>query len=154
PIVDFLRQDDRTHWRYQTFGFGVTVAQLGYLVDGATLDGGYYSARTLPELTQSGIEQIDYALWLDGSGTTVRRILARADDFSLRWAFIREERYLPFLEQAGFRPKQILPGGVQVWENPSAPPLAADAMRFGSPDAAGLLWGTLPPLTLLSALAL
>ena len=87
----------------------------------------------------SGIEQIDYALWLDGSGTTVRRILARAGDLSLRWVFVRDLRYLPFLEQAGFRPKQLLPGDIQVWENPTAPPLAPEAMRFGPPDAAGLL---------------
>jgi hypothetical protein len=38
----------------------------------------------------------------------------------------------------------MLPGEIEVWENPAAPPVPAEALRFAAPDVAGILWGSLP----------
>lgn len=143
PIAQFMNSG-RTQWRYQTFGLGEESAQLGYLTTATTIDGAYYSARRLPELAGSGIGMLDAALWWDHSGHVLRRVLARANAYSIRWAFVAEPGYEPYLSDAGFRRSGTLPGGIDVWENAAAPPVAPAALRFGSPDAAGILWGTLP----------
>ena len=143
PIAEFMNAG-RTQWRYQTFGLGNEATALGYLTLAATVDGSYYSARRLPELTSSGIGNLDAVLWWDRSGGVLRRVLARADFYSIRWAFVGESRYDPYLAQAGFAPQGILTGGFEVWENAAAPPLAGEALHFTTPDVAGILWGSLP----------
>lgn len=152
-IAQFMNAG-RTQWRYQTFGVGHDAAQLGYLTTAATIDGTYYSARHLPELTSSGIGMLDAALWWDPSGRVLRRVLARADDYSIRWAFVAEPRYDRNLLEAGFARRSTLPGGIEVWENAAAPPVPAGALRFGTPDVAGILWGSLPLAAAILALGL
>lgn len=143
PIAEYLNAG-RTQWRYQTFGLGNDATELGYLTSAATIDGSYYSARRLPELTGSGIGNVDAALWWDPSGRVLRRVLARAGFYSIRWAFVGESRYNAYLAQAGFAPRGMLPGRIAVWENTGAPPVAAEALRFAAPNLAGILWGSLP----------
>ncbi len=152
PIVEYLNAG-RTQWRYQTFGFGNDSTAVAYQTRAATIDGSYFSARRLPELTGSGIGNLDAALWWDPSGRVLRRILARADFYSIRWAFSREPDYDPYLAEAGFASRGMLPGGIEVWENPAAPPVPAEALRFAAPDAAGILWGSLPLAFAILALA-
>jgi hypothetical protein len=143
PIVEYLNARG-PQWRYQTFGLGNDATALAYQTAATTIDGSYYSARRLPELTSSGIGNLDAALWWDPSGRVLRRVLARADFYSIRSAFVREPRYDPYLAEAGFAPRGILPGGIEVWDNPAAPPVPAAALRFAAPDVAGILWGSLP----------
>ena len=143
PIAQFMN-DGRTAWRYQTFGVGDPGAQLGTMTLATTIDGTYYTARRLPVLASSGIGMLDAALWWDPSGTVLRRALAAANQYSIRWAFVLDRHYAPYLNAAGFIPRERLPGGIEVWENPAAPPLPAAALRFGVPDLQGILWGTLP----------
>ena len=153
PIAQFMNAG-RSQWRYQTFGVGEESAQLGYLTTATTVDGAYYSARRLPELTGSGIGMLDAALWWDPSGRVLRQVLTRANTYSIRWAFVADLRYQTYLMAAGFQPRGTLSGGIDVWENPAAPPVSPAALRFGSPDAAGILWGTLPLAAALLALVL
>ncbi len=143
PIAAYMNAG-RTQWRYQTFGLGNDATDLGYLTPAATIDGSYYSARRLPELTSSGIGNVDAALWWDPSGRVLRRVLARADFYSIRWAFVGESRYDTFLAQAGFAPRGMLPGRIEVWENSAASPVPAAARHFATPTVAGFLWGSLP----------
>jgi len=152
PIVEYLNAG-RSQWRYQTFGLGNDATALAYQTPATTIDGSYYSARRLPELTGSGIGNLDAALWWDPSGRVLRRVLARADFYSIRWAFVREPDYDPYLAEAGFASRGMLPGAIEVWENPAAPPVAAEARRFGAPDVAGILWGSLPLAFAIVALA-
>jgi hypothetical protein len=143
PIAQFVN-NGRTAWRYQTFGVGDPGARLGTMTPATTIDGTYYTARRVPVLARSGIGMLDAALWWDPSGTTLRRALAAANHYSIRWAFVLDPRYGPYLNAAGFTPREPLPGGIEVWENPTAPRLPAAALRFGVPDVQGVLWGTLP----------
>jgi hypothetical protein len=143
PIAEYMNAG-RTQWRYQTFGLGNDATELGYLTAAGTIDGSYYSARRLPELAGSGIGNLDAALWWDPSGRVLRRVLARADFYSIRWAFVAESRYEAYLAQAGFTPRGRLPRGIEVWENTAAPPVPAEALHFATPNVAGILWGSLP----------
>ena len=143
PIAQFMN-NGRTAWRYQTFGVGDPGARLGTMTPATTIDGTYYTARRVPVLARSGIGMLDAALWWDPSGTTLRRALAVANHYSIRWAFVLDPRYGSYLHAAGFVPREPLPGGIEVWENPTAPRLPAAALRFGVPDVQGVLWGTLP----------
>jgi hypothetical protein len=67
---------------------------------------------------------------------------------------VRDRQYATYLEAAGFRPKEALADGTEVWENPRAVRLPEGERRFGEPDAGGVLWGTLPLAFLTAAIAL
>ena len=153
PIAQFMN-NGRTAWRYQTFGVGDPGAQLGTMTLATTIDGTYYTARRLPVLATSGIGMLDAALWWDPSGTTLRRALAVANQYSIRWAFVLDPQYAPYLKAAGFLPRGPLAGGIEVWENATAPRLPAAALRFGVADVQGILWGTLPLASLALVLLL
>jgi hypothetical protein len=153
PIAQFMN-DGRTAWRYQTFGVGDPGAQLGTMTMATTIDGTYYTARRLPVLATSGIGMLDAALWWDPSGRVLRRALDAANQYSIRWAFVLDPHYAPYLKAAGFIPRGPLPGGIEVWENAAAPRLPAAALRFGAPDVQGILWGTLPLASLALVLLL
>jgi hypothetical protein len=144
PLASHLTAGENARWRYQTFGVGPAAARLGYMADASTIDTAYFAARGVPELARSGIGALDEALWWDPSGATLRRVLAAADRYSIRWAFVADPKYGPYLGEAGFRHVRELSGDIALWEKPDAPPLHPDAMRFGRPDALGILWGVVP----------
>ncbi|MDE3192646.1 MAG: O-antigen ligase family protein [Chloroflexota bacterium] len=150
-VADFLNAGDRSMWRYQTFGFAESSSELGRLTPAATIDGSYFTARRIPELTRSGIGMLDYALWWEPSGATLRTVLAAADRYSIRWAFVADPAYDAFLARAGFRYDSSLAGGIEVWDKPDVPPLDPSQLRFGPPDARGIAWGAVPLLLCLVA---
>jgi hypothetical protein len=154
PLAAFLNTDDRADWRYQTFGFGDAATHLGYLTRATTIDGSYFTARAVPELQTSGIGMLDYALWWDPTGTQLRRALAASDRYGIRWAFVAEPKYEPYLFDAGFRRIQSRADGIEVWENAAAPRVAASERAFGAPDPLGVMWGTVPLTLLLTGIAL
>jgi O-antigen ligase len=120
PIVAFLSQADRSQWRYVTLGFGDQYAQLSLLTTATTIDGSYHTARSLPELRQSGIGQIDSAFWMDKGVDALNPILAAAGQHGVRWAFVARDDYIGVLLRHGWRPKALLPNAVEVWENAKA----------------------------------
>ena len=154
PVAAFLSADDRASWRYQTFGFGDAATRLGYLASATTIDGSYFTARAVPELQESGIGMLDYALWWDPSGAQLRRVLASANEYGIRWAFVAEPKYDPYLAAAGFQRLESLGGGVDVWENPAAPRVTPAELAFGAPDPLGVMWGTVPLTLLVTVTAL
>jgi hypothetical protein len=153
PLAAFLNTDDRADWRYQTFGFGDATTRLSYMTGATTIDGSYFTARAVPELQTSGIGMLDYALWWEPTGTQLRRALASADTYGIRWAFVAEPKYEPYLFEAGFRRIASWDDGVEIWENATAPRVVPSARAFGAPDPLGVMWGTVP-LTLLATVIL
>lgn len=146
-VVSFLKQDDRSTWRYLTFGFGDQLALLSTLTTATTIDGSYHTARTLPELRTSGIAQIDTAFWFPNGLNALDPILQRSGEHGVRWGFVNIPQYIPVLERNGWIKITTLEGGVQVWENlnarlpePSQPPPAKPLASFA--------WGTFPLLSL------
>jgi O-antigen ligase len=152
-VVNFLKQGDRSNWRYVTFGFGDQLALLSTLTAATTIDGSYHTARTLPELRSSGIGQIDTALWFPDGLSKLDPILQKSDEHSVRWGFVNVPQYVPVLERNGWIKIKTLKGGVQVWENPNAK-LSLPTKTPPADPLASFSWGTLPMLSLVISLSL
>ena len=152
-VVSFLAVEDRSRWRYLTFGFGDQLALLSTLTTATTIDGSYHTARTLPELRASGIGQIDTAFWLPDGLAALDPILQKAGERGVRWGFVNIPQYIPVLERNGWIKIRTLKGGVQVWENPDAiPPVPMETPPLDS--LASFSWGTLPMISLITSLSL
>ena len=146
-IVEFLNHDDRSQWRYVTFGFGQQYAYLNLLTTATTIDGSYHTARTLPELRNSGIAEIDSALWSSRGVSAIDPILKKAGVYGVRWGFVNHREYNPELEMNGWLYRTTLSNGIAVWENPNS--ILPHPAEPPSPDRlASLSWGTLPLLSL------
>lgn len=152
-IVEFLEKEDRSRWRYLTFGFGDQLALLSTLTTATTIDGSYHTARALPELRTSGIGQIDTAFWLTDGLSRLDPILQKAGDRGVRWGFVNVPEYIPVLERNGWIKRTTLDGGVQVWENLQAM-LPTSSLPPREDPLAVFSWGTLPLLSLMMTLSL
>jgi len=144
PIVAFLAQDDRSQWRYLTFGFGDQMARLSLLTNATTMDGSYHTARQLPELRTSGIGQIDAAYWSPLGVDGLDPILDRASERGVRWGFVNLSAYIPMLARHGWRYLTTLTNGVEIWENPSAMLPQDDPPANATEHLASISWGVLP----------
>jgi O-antigen ligase len=152
PIVDFLNEADHSYWRYLTFGFGDQFAYLNLLTKATTLDGSYHTARTIPELRESGIGQIDTAYWTLKGIPAIEPILQASGKYGVRWGFVYRKEYIPELKKNGWVFVKHLKNGIQVWENPnstfqpSRPPPGDPFKSFS--------WGVFPLLSLITTAAL
>ena len=153
PIVNFLKEDNRSQWRYLTFGFGDQFAYLNILTSATTIDGSYHTARMLPELRTSGIAQIDTVFWTAKGISALDPILQASSQHGVRWGFVNRREYIPELEKNGWRYLWTLNNGVQIWENPKAV-LPEPAQRPPDDPLASFSWGTLPILSLITTAAL
>ena len=122
-------------WRYLTFGFGNQYTYLNLLTKATTIDGSYHTARTLPELRDSGIAEIDTAYWSSEGVAATRPILLRAGEHGVRWGFVdpttlevvkinwgelHRNPFIPLLNELGWKKIKTLDNGVLVYENPNA----------------------------------
>ncbi|MBN8579590.1 MAG: hypothetical protein J0L96_02870 [Anaerolineae bacterium] len=147
PIVSFLEEDNHSDWRYLTFGFGDQFAHLNLLTTATTIDGSYHTARTLPELRQSGIGQIDTTFWALKGIPAIRPILQKSGEHGVRWGFVNKWEYVLELNKAGWKYKQTLSNNISVWENPNA----IRPEPFQPPQVSkleSLSWGILPMFSL------
>ncbi len=153
PIVDFLDSKDHSNWRYLTFGFGDQMAYLSRLTEVTTIDGSYFTARTLPELRESGIGLIDTAFWSNKGISALDPILQKSGERGVRWGFVYRREYIPELKKNGWVFVKFLENGIQVWEDPKArlpepsdPPVASPFASFS--------WGIFPLLSFVTTIAL
>ena len=167
-IVDFLNQDDRSQWRYLTFGFGNQYTYLNLLTKATTIDGSYHTARTLPELRDSGIAEVDTAYWQSIGIPGIAPILRKSGEHGVRWGFvnpeilqdyplrpeaIRGKEFETLLEQLGWIKQDTLENGVLVYENLQAiVPVPIQAPK--EEPFASFSWGTFPLLALVTSLSL
>lgn len=147
PIVNYLAQGDRSHWRYLTFGFGDQFAYLNRLTQSTTIDGSYHTARKLPELRTSGLASIDSAYWLPNGLDALGLVLKSIGKYGVRWGFVDNPKYIPVLLQNGWVERTTLTNGIQVWEYPAAVLPAPNPAPADNP-LASFSWGTLPLLAL------
>lgn len=168
PIIDFLNAGDNSQWRYLTFGFGDQFAYLNLLTKATTIDGSYHTARTLPELRNSGVGQVDTSYWALNGMNAIQPILQKSGEHGVRWGFINPDTleavkarwgtihrspFVPVLEQLGWVKIKSLTNGVLVYENPNAvlpmpmkPPLPDPISEFS--------WGTFPIFSLICTISL
>lgn len=164
-IVKFLEDDERSQWRYITFGLGeIEVARLSRLSSAQTVDGTYYTARRRIELRESGIGILDGSpWWIERSYDTLFPMLQRPWEWNLRWAITADRWVEQHLRNSGWQPVHPIGSDnsfqegdpvystVWIWQVPyktEIPPIGPSIVP-AYPPYLPFLWGILP-LTLLS----
>jgi hypothetical protein len=145
-VTQFMNRDDHSKFRYLTLGFGSLFSKVSIEVNASTVDGDYNSARLLPEMTKYGAGKLDNAKYYGLAGMeSLRAMLKHANQYGLKYIFVRDRFYEPLLAFAGWRHAETYDGGqVTLWVKDDVPP--AHRMDFGEPPPAwqGLMWGLLP----------
>ncbi len=116
------------------------------MTDASSVDGEWNSGRMLPELTRYGAGALTSSKYFGKPGLdALRAMLLHADDYGLKWVFVRDPYYDPLLSFAGWRRVDDLEDKtIEVWSKDGVPPaMAANAPQM-PPHWQGILWGTLP----------
>ncbi|HET9285499.1 MAG TPA: hypothetical protein VFR24_26410 [Candidatus Angelobacter sp.] len=145
-VVSFLNRDGHDKFRYLTLGFGSKMSEVGIYANASSVDGEYNSARLLPEMTKYGSAQLTNSKYYGTNGIeSLRAVLKHADQYGLKYIFVRDPYYEPLLAFAGWRKTEVYDrGNVTLWVKDGIPP--AHPTPYGTPPTAmeGILWGTLP----------
>lgn len=145
-VISFLNREGHNKYRYLTLGFGSKLSEVGTYADASSVDGEYNSARLLPEMTRYGSAQLTNSKYYGTNGMeALRAVLKHADQYGLKYIFVRDTYYEPLLAFAGWRKEEIYDSGnVALWVKDGVPP--AHPTPYGRPPTPfeGFLWGTLP----------
>lgn len=155
-VVNFMNRDGHDKFRYITLGFGAKFSEVSMLAHASSVDGDYNSARLLPELTEYGAARLDNAKYYGTSGMeSLRAMLKHANNYGLKYVFVRDRYYEPLLAFAGWRKTESYDNGnVTLWSKEDVVPakrIESPAMPTGFQRIA---WGIFPILTSLLAIAL
>ena len=155
-VISFLNRDGHDKFRYLTLGFGNQFSKVATYTTASSVDGDYNSARLLPELTQSGIGQLYNAKYFGASGMeALRAMLKHANQYGLKYIFVRDRYYEPLLAFAGWRQIESYDNGnVELWSKDDVPPARPIQSIAVPTPIQGVLWGILPVATSLFALLL
>lgn len=155
-VVNFMENEGHAKFRYLTLGFGNNFARVSREVNAGSVDGDYNSARLLPELTASGAGQLYNAKYFGVAGMeALRSILKHANQYGLKYVFVRDRYYEPLLAFAGWRQAEVYDNGnVTVWVKDDVPPARKLDLGVTIPAWQGVMWGTLPMLSSLFAIFL
>ena len=157
PGHRFLNRDDHAQFRYITLGFGSNFAKVSTYANAGSVDGDYNSARLLPEMTAYGAGQLYNSKYYGTSGMeSLRAVLKHANQYGLKYIFVRDRYYEPLLAFAGWRQAESYDNGnVTLWTKEDVPPAKTlEFVGFMPTAMEGLLWGTLPVASSLLALFL
>jgi len=145
-IVSFLNRDGHDRFRYLTLGFGSKISEVGANTIASSVDGEYNSARLLPEMTQNGAAQLTNSKYYGTNGMeALRAVLKHADQYGLKWIFVRDPYYEPLVAFAGWRKQEVYDrGNVSLWVKDGIPPAHKTAFSNPPSQLEGILWGTLP----------
>jgi hypothetical protein len=145
-VISFLNREGHDKYRYLTLGFGSKISEVGTYAVAGSVDGEYNSARLLPEMTRYGSAQLTNSKYYGTNGMeALRAVLKHADQYGLKYIFVRDTYYEPLLAFAGWRKQEIYDSGnVALWVKDGVPP--AHPTPYGRPPTPfeGFLWGTLP----------
>jgi len=146
PVVNFLNRDDHNKYRYLLLGFGVEFSEVGIRANAATVDGDYNSARLLPELTEYGAARLDNAKYYGAAGMeSLRAMLKHANQYGLKYIFVRDRYYEPLIAFAGWRQAEAYDNGnVTLWVKEDVPPARPTERRGAATAFMGLMWGIFP----------
>ena len=156
-VISFLGRDQHDKYRYLTLGFGSNFATVSMNSNANTIDGNYGSGKLLPELEPFGGMRLDSARQYGANGMeALRAVLKHANQYGLKYVFVRDRYYEPLLAFAGWRQIESYDNGnITLWSKEDVP-----AARWSEPSAQvpiwqRTLWGTLPiGISLLTILTL
>lgn len=145
-VISFLNRDGHDRFRYLTLGFGSKISEVGAYANASSVDGEYNSARLLPEMTQYGSAQLTNSKFYGTNGMeSLRAVLKHADQYGLKWIFVRDVYYEPLLAFAGWRKTETYDhGNVSLWVKDGIPPARPTSFATRPTALEGILWGTLP----------
>ena len=145
-VAAWLNRDGHDQYRYFTLGFGNKIARLAMMTNAGSVDGEWNSGRMLPELTRYGGGALTSSKYFGTPGLdALRAILAHADNYGLKWVFVRDHYYDPLLAFAGWRAVDSLDDDtITVWSKDGVPPATAVNAPQMPPHWQGLMWGILP----------
>lgn len=156
-VIAFLNRDDHAKFRYITLGFGSHFAEVSTYAKAGSVDGDYNSARLLPEMTAYGAGQLYNAKYYGLAGMeSLRAVLKHANQYGLKYVFVRDRYYEPLLAFAGWRKAETYDNGnVTLWTKEDVPPAKRlEFVGFTPTPMEGLMWGILPVASSLFALFL
>ncbi|MCI0351008.1 MAG: hypothetical protein L0Z53_16400 [Acidobacteriales bacterium] len=145
-VIAFLNRDGHDKFRYITLGFGNNFSKVATSTNASSVDGDYNSARLLPELTAYGAGQLYNAKYFGASGMeSLRAILKHANQYGLKYVFVRDRYYEPLLAFAGWRQTETYDNGnVTLWTRDDVQPAKKIESTMLLRPWEGLHWGTLP----------
>ena len=146
-VISFLNRDDHAKFRYITLGFGSKFAEVSTYAKAGSVDGDYNSARLLPEMTSYGAAQLNNSKYFGLSGMeALRAILKHANQYGLKYIFVRDRYYEPLLAFAGWRQAETYDNGnVTLWTKEDVPPAKKlEFVGFMPTPFEGVMWGILP----------
>ena len=156
-VIAFLNRDDHSKFRYITLGFGSKFAEVSTFANAGSIDGDYNSARLLPEMTAYGSGQLYNSKYYGLSGMeSLRAVLKHANQYGLKYIFVRDRYYEPLLAFAGWRQAETYDNGnVTLWTKEDVPPAKRlEFVGFMPTAIEGIMWGILPMASSLLALFL
>jgi hypothetical protein len=97
-------------------------------------------------MTAYGSAQLSNSKFYGTNGMeSLRAILKHADQYGLKWIFVRDLYYEPLLAFAGWRKTESYDhGNVSLWVKDGVPPARETALSERPTVFQGILWGTLP----------
>jgi hypothetical protein len=146
-VIAFLNRDDHSKFRYITLGFGSKFAEVSTFANAGSIDGDYNSARLLPEMTAYGSGQLYNSKYYGLSGMeSLRAVLKHANQYGLKYIFVRDRYYEPLLAFAGWRQAETYDNGnVTLWTKEDVPPAKRlEFVGFMPTVIEGVMWGILP----------
>ena len=136
-VIAFLNRDDHSKFRYITLGFGSQFAEVSTYANADSVDGDYNSARLLPEMTAYGAGQLYNSKYYGLAGMeSLRAVLKHANQYGLKYIFVRDRYYEPLLAFAGWRKAETYDNGnVTLWTKEDVPPARPLEFDRLPPDA-------------------
>jgi len=155
-VINFLNRDDHNKFRYITLGFGNNFSKVATYSSAGSVDGDYNSGRLLPELTAYGSGQLYNSKYFGASGMeSLRAILKHANQYGLKYVFVRDRYYEPLLAFAGWRQTETYDNGnVTLWTRDDVQPAKKIESSIKPTAIEGIEWGTIPIASSLLALFL
>ncbi|HTC95348.1 MAG TPA: hypothetical protein VK699_18020 [Terriglobales bacterium] len=155
-VINFLNRDEHAKFRYLTLGFGYNFSKVAAESKADSIDGDYNSARLLPELTAYGSGQLYNSKYYGAAGMeSLRAVLKHANQYGLKYVFVRDRFYEPLLAFAGWRQVETYDNGIiTLWSKEDVPPAHPVESPMVPAAWQGVEWGTLPLASSLLALLL
>lgn len=155
-IVSFLNRDFHNRYRYLTLGFGTNFGEVSRLADAQTMDGAYTRGRLLPELAPYGSLRLDNAKAYGAPGMeALRAVLKHANQYGLKYIFVRDRFYEPLIAFAGWRKiENYENGNVTLWGKEDIPTIQRTDPPTVLSGFQRITWGIFPMVSCLLGLGL
>jgi hypothetical protein len=155
-VSNFLNRDNHGQFRYLTLGFGAQFAEVSGRTNASTLDGAADLGPMLPEAAPFGVSHLDEAKQYGSEGMeALRAVLKHANQYGLKFIFVRDRYYEPLIAFAGWRKVEVYENGnVTLWSKEDVPPARDLRTQQTLPAIERISWSYLPMLCLLLALLL